>query len=151
MVRFKIIVALLVFSGTFVAAQSKKTKVECPEPKEENYKKVTSSAFAEDYEDCPVIIVAEYFKDGFMTGYRKPNKLKNMYFFQCVDVGMEGTKAALTNELTGNLFVIEKELADQVLGLKPGDKIRVTCTTFTQIYYGTEIGNYVIAKKVEKL
>jgi hypothetical protein len=123
---------------------------DCPEPTKENYKKVTSSAFAKDYEKCPVIIEAEYFGEGYLNGYRKPKKLKDMYFFQCTAIGGEGTKQAFQNEVTGEFFVIDKSIADLVLELKKGDKIELTGTTFTQNYVGTTLNSFFIVTAVKK-
>mgnify|MGYP003611953891 CR=1 FL=1 len=127
------------------------SQTNCNEAKEETYKKVMSSAFAKDFEKCPVIINCEYFTEGYLNGWRKPNKLKKMYFFQCVDLGEKGKPAPLSNEMSGDFFVIDKEKADEVLKLKKGDKIRLTGKTFTQNFYGTEINTFFIVEKVEKL
>jgi len=128
----------------FTFAQNK-----CPEATEENYKKVMSSAFAKDYEKCPVIIVAEYFGDGYLKNYRKPSKIKNMYFFQCVNVGDNGRQDPATNETSGDFFVIDKSLANEVVDLKKGDKLKLTGTTFTQNYLGTNLNIFFIVNKVE--
>lgn len=124
---------------------------DCGEPTKESYKKVTSSAFAKDYEDCPVIIEAEYFGEGYLKGYRKPKKLKKMYFFQCVGVGEEGTKQPFQTGLSGEFFVISKDKADLVLDLKQGDKIELTGTTFTQNYFGTEVNTFFKVTDVKKI
>ena len=126
------------------------SQTDCTEAKEEKYKKVMSSAFAKDFEKCSVIINCEYFTEGYLNGWRKPNKLKKMFFFQCVDSGEKGKPAPLTNEMSGDFFVIDQEKSDEVLNLKKGDKIRLTGRTFTQNYYGTEINIFFIVEKVEK-
>lgn len=123
----------------------------CPEPKEENYKKVMSSAFANDFKDCPVIIKAEYLKDGFMTGWRKPSKINKMYFFQCVADGESPKSAPLTNETIGDFFVVDKKNVDVVLSLKKGDKIKATGKTFTQNYFGMNLHTFFIVEKIEKI
>ncbi|TAG52531.1 MAG: hypothetical protein EAZ27_12165 [Cytophagales bacterium] len=121
----------------------------CPEAKEESYKKVMSSAFAKDYEKCPVIITAEYFGEGYLKNYRKPSKIKKMYFFQCVNIGDNGNPAPLTNEISGDFFVIDKTKASEVLDLKKGNKLKLTGTTFTQNYMGIELSVFFIVTKVE--
>lgn len=72
-----------------------------------------------------------------------------MYFFQCVGLGEKGKSVPLSNEMSGDFFVIDKEKADVVLGLKKGDKIRLTGKTFTQNYFGTEVNTFFIVEKVE--
>jgi hypothetical protein len=140
----KFIVFILLFTSLLAKAQT-----ECPEPKEENYKKVMSSAFAKDFEKCPVIIVAEYFADGFLKNYRKPSKINKMYFFQCVNVGDSGKSMPFTKDPVGDFFVIDKSNADKVFGFKRGDKLKLTGTTFTQNYWGTELNTYFIVTKIE--
>lgn len=124
---------------------------DCPTPKEENYKKVMSSAFADLYKKCAVIITAEYFGEGYLTNYRKPAKVKDMYFFQCVNIGEAGKPAPVTNEVAGDFFVIEKSKADLVLNLKKGDKLKLTGVTFVQNYVGIEMSTFFIVDKVEKI
>ncbi len=124
---------------------------DCPKPTKEKYKKVMSSAFAKEFKDCPVIIDAVYFKEGFLNGYRKPKKIKKMYFFQCTDDTGTTKSAGLTNEVSGDFFVINKDLADKVLDLEKGNKISVTGTTFVQNYFGTELGVYFIVKDIVKV
>jgi hypothetical protein len=126
-------------------------QTKCPEAKNENYKKVMSSAFAKEYEKCPVIITAEYFSEGYLKNYRKPSKIKNMYFFQCVNIGDNGKPMPVTNEISGDFFVIEKANAGDVFDLKKGDKLKLTGTTFTQNYFGTELNTFFIVTKVEKI
>lgn len=123
----------------------------CPEADSVSYKKVMSSAFAKDYEKCPVIITAEYFGEGYLKNYRKPSKLKNMYFFQCVNIGDNGKQAPITNEVAGDFFVIVKDKANDIIELKKGDKLKLTGTTFTQNYFGTELGTFFIVTKVVKI
>ena len=122
-----------------------------PEPTNEKYKKVMSSAFAKDYEDCPVTITAEYFKEGYLKGYRKPRKLKKMYFFQCVAEGEEGTSQPFQKGLSGDFFVIDKKMADQVIEFNKGDKLELTGTTFTQNYYGTEVNTFFKVTEIKKV
>ena len=136
---------LVVLIATKIYAQA-----ECPEPTEVEYKKVMSSAFAKEYEECPVIINAEYFNDGYLKNYRKPSKLKKMYFFQCISIGGKAKSASLSNEMSGDFFVIDKEQADQVLKLIRGDKIKITGTTFTQKYMGTTLNVFFVVSKIEK-
>lgn len=109
-----------------------------------------SSAFSKDYEKCPVIITVEYFGEGYLKNYRKPSKIKNMYFFQCVNVGDNGKPAPMTNEMSGDFFVIDKTKANDVIELKKGDRIKLTGTTFTQNFWGTELSVFFIVTKVEK-
>lgn len=127
------------------------SQINCTEAKVETYKKVMSSAFAKDYEKCPVIIECEYFTEGYLNGWRKPSKLKKMYFFQCVGIGDKGKPAPMTNEMSGDFFVIEKDKVNEVINLKKGDKIRLTGKTFVQNYFGTEINTFFIVEKVENL
>jgi len=83
---------------------------------EANYKRVMSTTFVKEYEKCPVIITAEYFKDGYPQNYMRPPKLKKMYFFQCVNIGDSGTAMPVTNEIAGDYFVIDKTQAeDEIL------------------------------------
>ena len=135
---------LFFFSGTSFGQK-------CPEPKKEKYKKVMSSAFADEFKKCPVIIDAEYFREGYLKNSRKPRKLKKMYFFQCTAIGGDTKPAGFTNEPSGDFFVIEKKLADSVLELKKGDKLRLTGTTFTQNYFGIELSTFFIVQKVERI
>ncbi|MEO9511727.1 MAG: hypothetical protein ABJN84_18210 [Flavobacteriaceae bacterium] len=109
-----------------------------------------SSAFAKEYRDCPVTIDAVYFKDGFLNGFKKPSRLRKMYFFQCTDDDGSTKTTAMTNEVSGDFFVIEKELADRVLDLQKGDKIKVTGTTFIQNYFGMKLGVYFIVQEIVK-
>ena len=126
-------------------------QTDCVSPHEENYRKVMSPAFAKEYEKCPVTITAEYFTDGYLKNYRKPNKIKNMYFFQCTNIGEIAKPAPLTNEMSGDFFVIDKAKADKVLELKKGDKLKLTGTTFTQNYFGTELSTFFVVTMIEKL
>lgn len=125
---------------------------ECPEnPEEVPYKKAMSSAFAKEYEKCPILIKGEYLQDGYLTGYRKPSKIKDMYFFQCVAEGEKGSSQPFQSGLTGEFFVIDKKKADKVLSLKKGDRIELIGTTFTQNYFGTEINTFFIVTDVKKI
>ncbi|MFN8298115.1 MAG: hypothetical protein U0T75_03345 [Chitinophagales bacterium] len=144
--RKGIFLFITITMGVMLSAQQN-----CPEPKEENYKKVMSSAFAEEYKKCPVTIVAEYFGEGYLTNWRKPYKLKDMYFFQCVNVGEQGKPAPLSNEMAGDFFVIDKAKADLVLNLKKGDKLKLTGVTFVQNYVGVEMSTFFIVDKVQKI
>lgn len=110
-----------------------------------------NSAFAENYKDCPVTIRGEYFKDGYLNGYRKPRKLKNMYFFQCVGEGEKGTLQPLQNGLSGDFFVIDKSKAELILEFSKGDKLELTGTTFVQNYFGSELNTFFIATKIKRL
>ena len=123
----------------------------CPEPKLENYKKVISSAFANDYKDCPVIIEGTYFKDGYAKGYRKPNKLNKMYFFQCLSEDGNPSINPLSKDETGDFFVIEKDLADKAIDLTEGDKVRFTGTTFEQNFFGQKLYIFFIVTDLEKI
>jgi len=124
---------------------------DCPEPTKEKYNKVMSSAFAEDFEKCPVMIEAEYLKEGFIKNMRKPRKIKKMYFFQCTSIGGETKPAGFGNELSGDYFVIDKKLADKIIDLKKGDKIKLTGTTFTQNYFGIGLSTYFKVTDVMKI
>lgn len=123
---------------------------DCPKPKMENYRKVLSSAFSEDFEDCPVVIEAEYLKDGYMKNWLKPKELENMFFFQCVKINGNTKKAELTNEEIGEFFVIEKDKADIIFDLQKGDKLYLTGVTHTQIYYGKKLSLFFVVSKIEK-
>ena len=142
---------LILFITVTFCAISSYSQTGCPEPKEENYKKVMSSSFAKDYEKCPVVIITEYFGEGYLKNYRKPSKLKNMYFFQCVNIGENGKPAPVTNEVSGDFFVIDKSKVNDVIELKKGDKVKLTGTTFTQNFWGTELSVFFIVSKVEKI
>jgi hypothetical protein len=74
-----------------------------------------------------------------------------MYFFQCIGYGEKGKTVPMSNEMSGDFCVIDKEKADVVLSLKMGDKIRLTGKTFTQNYFGTEVNTFLIVEKVKKL
>jgi hypothetical protein len=137
---------ILLLQTFFSVAQS---QTGCPVVKKENYKKVMSSAFAKDYEKCPVIIDAEYFKDGYLKDFKKPKKIKDKYFFQCVNVGDAGVSTPITNEISGDFFVIDRDQADKVLNLKKGDKLKLTGTTYTQTTFGTDINTFFIVTNVE--
>lgn len=115
---------------------------DCFEPTEEKYNKVMSSAFAEEFETCPVIIEAEYLKEGYVKNMRKPRKIKKMYYFQCTSVGGEAKPVGLASDLSGDFFVVDKSMADKVLDLKKGDKLKLTGTTFTQNYFGMELSTF---------
>lgn len=140
-----LIVIILFFGLSTVNAQ------DCSEPIMQKYKKVMNSAFAKDYKDCPVIIEAEYLKEGYMKNYRKPKKIKKMYFFQCIAIDGETKSAAITNEKIGDFFVIDKKMADKVIDFEKGQKLKITGTTFTQNYFGTELSTFFKVQKVEKM
>jgi len=141
--KYLFILIILSFGLNTINAQ------DCPELQIESYKKVMSSAFAKDYKDCPVIIEAEYLKGGYLKNYRKPKKLKKMYFFQCISIGGETKTAAITNEVSGDFFVIDKKMADKVLDLKKGQKLKITGKTFVQNYFGTELSAFLIVSDIE--
>ncbi|QLG46393.1 hypothetical protein [Costertonia aggregata] len=143
--RSKILLTLCLLTACSIFSQ------DCPEPKTENYKKVMSSAFAKDYKDCPVTIEGVYFKEGYANGYRKPKKVKKMYFFQCTNSDGNNNSNALTNEESGDFFVIEKDKADTVIEFQKGDKLKITGTTFIQNYFGMELSVFFIVSDIEKI
>jgi len=124
---------------------------DCPEPTLQNYKKVTSSAFVNDYKDCPVIIEAVYFKEGYAKGYRKPKKIGKMYFFQTLSDDGTPEINPLSKDETGDFIVVSKELAEKAIELKGGDKVRLTGTTYQQNYLGQKLHVFFIATNIEKL
>ena len=145
MKKILLVLIFAMFSG-FLYSQN-----DCAEPKVESYKKVMNAAFAKEYEKCSVIIEAEYFTDGYLNGWRKPSKLKSMYFFQCVSIGEQGKSAPFSSGNVGDFFVIDKNKADEVMSLKKGDKIKLTGKTFTQNFWGTELSTFFIVEKIEKI
>jgi hypothetical protein len=141
-----IIVTAIAILSHFCFGQKK-----CPEPKEENYKKVMSPASAKDFEKCPVIITAEYFKEGFANNTKKPGKFKSMYVFQCVNPGDNGNPAPVTNEICGDFFAIDRDNADEVLNLKKGNIIKFTGVTTSQNVWGKEPTTFFLVNKVEQV
>jgi len=133
------------FVTSFVFGQN------CPDPIKEKYLKVTSLEFAKEFENCPVTIEAEFLSTGYLSGYRKPRKLRKMFYFQCVKVGEEGKKQGFNNVISGQFFVIEKDKADLVFNLKKGDKLELTGTSFTQNYFGTKIAVFFKVSGIKKL
>ncbi|MCS6795292.1 MAG: hypothetical protein NZ516_04975 [Raineya sp.] len=123
----------------------------CAEPKVESYRKVMNSAFASEYQKCPVIIVAQFVSDDFPNYYFKPSKLKKMFFFQCVNADDSGKETLFSDGRKGDFFVIDKAKADKVLSLKKGDKIKITGKTFVHNYLGTVLGVYFIVDDLEKI
>lgn len=119
---------------------------------EEQYKKVMNLDFSEDFEKCPVIITAEFFKTGYIQGLKKPNKLKKGVFFQCFS---EGESPSNDNPLlagyVGDFFVINKENSDKVFDSKKGEKIKIKGTTFTHKYFGKKLRVIFIVESIEKL
>ncbi|MCB9205425.1 MAG: hypothetical protein H6603_10650 [Flavobacteriales bacterium] len=136
------------------AESSSSAGINCPSPpKKEPFRKVMSSAFAKEYEDCPVTIEAEYFADGYIDGFMKPRKIQDMYFFQCVEVGGQGKSGLLQGGLSGEFFVIDKDRAEEIFALKKGEKVEFTGTTFTQKVWfnGKDINTFFIVSKVNKV
>jgi len=126
----------------------------CPDPVEANYNRVMSETFAREYADCPVIIVAEFFANGFPRNFTSPRKFRNKHLFQCVNIGESGSAMPITGEMAGDFFVIDREQAETVLNLKRGDKIRLTGVT--DIHrpiggYGAITNVFFIVQKVEVL
>jgi len=140
----KLLILTLVFFGISTINAKK-----CPKPTLQKYRKVMSSAFAKEYSSCPVIIEAQYLKEGYLTNMRKPRKLKKMYFFQCTSIGGDTKNAPLTNEPVGDFFVIDKKKADLVLDLKKGQKIRLTGKTFVQKFFGVGLSVFFIVSDIE--
>ena len=139
------VLALALICTSIIVAQ------DCPEPTPENYKKVTSSAFVKDFEDCPVIIEATYYKEGYAKGYRKPKKLNNMYFFQTLSDDGVPSVNPLSQDETGDFIVVDKAMADEAIELKRGDRIRLTGTTYQQNYLGQKLHVFFIATGLEKI
>ena len=124
---------------------------DCPKPTKESYQKVMSSAFAKDYNKCPVIITGRYLKEGFLNGMKKPFKLRKMFFFQCVEEGKKGTKQPLQTDPVGDFFVIEKDKADIIFSFSQGDKVEITGSTFTQRYMGIKLSTFFIVTDIKKV
>lgn len=139
------VLTLAFISTSIIVAQ------DCPEPKPENYKKVTSSAFVKDFEDCPVIIEGTYYKEGYAKGYRQPKKLNKMYFFQTLSDDGVPSVNPLSKDETGDFIVVDKQMAVQAIELKRGDKVRLTGTTYQQNYLGQKLHVFFIATNIEKL
>jgi len=112
-----------------VNAQRGGTQTPCPDPIEANYNRVMSETFAREFTDCPVIIVGEFFTNGFPRNFVSPRRFRNKHFFQVVSVGETGSAMPLTGEMAGDFFVIDRERADAVLNLRRGDRIRLTGVT----------------------
>lgn len=121
------------------------------EPKNENYKKVMNPVFSENYRNCPVKIKAEFLREGYIRGYRKPKKLKKKVFFQCVADNGIPQETMLPGLTSGNFFVIEKEKSDVIFELKKGDKLEIVGTTFTQNYFGKKLNTFFIVSKINKI
>jgi hypothetical protein len=153
--KFKIMKKVLLFSlcafGATTLLFAKKQP--CTDTVEVSYKRAMSPTFVKEYESCPIIITAQYFKDGFPGSYLKPMKLKKMYFFQCVNIGEEGETVPLTNEVVGNYFVIDKTQADKVMELKRGDKLRITGVTYAyqSMSNAFNVVPYFVVHKIEVL
>lgn len=107
------------------------------------YKKVMSSAFAKNYEKCPVIIEATFFKTGYIPNYRVPKKLKKMFIFQCIENETDSGKDVMGNSI-GDFFAIDLEKADLVLDLKRGDRLELSGTTFIHSYYGAQLSTFFV-------
>ncbi|WP_147309605.1 hypothetical protein [Marixanthomonas ophiurae] len=124
---------------------------DCPEPTEEKYINVLGFSFTDEYVECPVIIEAEYLKVGYLKKYNKPRKFKKKFYFQCLPIGGKLKPAPITNEMSGDIFVIDKEMAHMVVGLEKGDKIKVTGTKFIHTYFGKELSTFFNVQHVEKV
>jgi hypothetical protein len=145
---------LFLYVFVIVNVSFAKDKIPCTDTVEVSYKRAMSTNFVKEYEKCPIIITAQYFKDGFPKHYMKPGKLKKKYyFFQCVNVGDEGESMPLTNEIVGDYFVIDEKQADKIIELKRGDKLRITGVTYAHQSLGNafNIVPYFIVHKIEVL
>jgi hypothetical protein len=123
----------------------------CSDPVRATYSRVMNTSFVKEYTKCPVIIEAEFFKNDYPKNLLKPQKFRKKYIFQCVDIGSYGTAAPFSGESIGDFFVIDKQLADMVLKLKKGDKLRITGTTFahSSLASAFQITPFFIVQKIE--
>ena len=144
MKKFNLIIVLLVSLNTFSQKCSDK-------PVSENYKKVMNSLFSKEYKKCSVKIIGEFFREGYVKGYRKPRKLKRKIFFQCLPVGGVPKSTAYFNNSLGDFFVIDKKQSDLIFNLNKGDKIEMVGTTFTQNYFGKELSTYFVVTAINKI
>ncbi len=147
--RTLLLILLIVTAQSITYAGKKKDP--CPEPTVENYKRVMSTTFVKEYTQCPVVIEAEFFKDGFPKNLLLPARFKKKYLFQCVNLGDSGSALPLSGEVAGDYFVIDKALADSVLNLKKGDKIRLTGVTFahSSLAGAFQITPFFLVEKIE--
>ncbi|MGL5913644.1 MAG: hypothetical protein ACRCZB_05715 [Bacteroidales bacterium] len=141
--------AAILFASTHYTFSQKNS--DCPEPSMQNFSKVINLSFAEDYEKCPVVIEADFWEAGAWKGaYRWPRKTKDYVMFQCVPCGEQGTKDALSNNINGQIIMIDKANADIIFSLKKGDKIKLTgCTWINSIMWTKSV--FFIATSVAKI
>jgi hypothetical protein len=110
-----------------------------------DYTKVVNSLYAQKYSytkaECPVIIIAEFFKIGLPQKVKElndrrrrwwPGKIKNMIYFQCVKPGSESKAMPKTGEMAGDFFTIGSQYADIIANLQQGDKIAIMGYTYIQ-------------------
>lgn len=140
----KIILAFFIFFSVISLAQEPVSPIV-----HEAYKKVMNSA--DEYKNTPVTITGQFLKVGYLTGFRKPAKLKTMLFFQCTAENTDPTQQPLQTSPSGEFFVIDKNNADLVFSLTSGDKIEMTGTTFIQNYMGTKLSLFFIVTSIKKI
>lgn len=122
---------------------------DCDSPSLENYEKVTDFAFAESYEECPVMIVGYFFRTGFPSGYLIPKKIRKHFLFQCTDASGELNQSPLGTH--GDFFAIDSGMAEPIMNLEPNSKIQITGRNLVQKTYGRVIGTYFIVEHFELL
>ncbi|MCO5247715.1 MAG: hypothetical protein M9887_02030 [Chitinophagales bacterium] len=144
-------IAIIIILSLFASqVYSQSSSDNCPQPIVENYSKVLNVSFASEYKDCPVTIEADFWEAGPWKGaYKYPKKTKSYVMFQCVERGGQGTKAQFSNDLNGQIVLIDKSISDVIFTFKRGDKIELTGTTWTYSFFGVK-SVFFIATKVEK-
>ena len=140
------ILLLFVFSGSIGFAQN------CEPPKLEDYKIVLNDAFDQDYKKCLVTIKGVFHRVGYLTGWKKPNKLKKDFFFQCLSLEKDTeTNVHFSEEKAGQFFTINRSKGKEILNYKQGDTLVLTGKTFIQNFYGKEINTFFRVEKIENL
>ena len=113
-----------------VSVNAQRGRTPCPDPVEANYNRVMSETFASEYTQCPVIITAEFFTNGFPRNFISPRRFRNKHIFQCVNIGESGRAMPVTGEMAGDYFVIDRAQAETVINLTRGDRVRLTGVTY---------------------
>lgn len=140
LIRLAVLFAILFFTtnGT-----------DCPAAKEVPFSKLMNAAFANDYQNCPVITHAEFYSPDRLKVWVYPSKINKQVIFQCINVGSQPKSVPLSGEAAGESIVIDKDKSDIVFNLKKGDKVKLTGVTYVK-KLGAEIEVYFIASSVEK-